>query len=117
VALVERGKGPKPFDANGYDLRVYAIAPGTARFLDALGVWPRIEMRRVSAYEEMRVWSDTALQALTFRAPEARRAELGWIVENDLILDALWKALAGVPIYRGAEVAECDGSMLTLSDG
>ncbi|HZP11196.1 MAG TPA: FAD-dependent oxidoreductase [Nevskiaceae bacterium] len=117
VALVERGKGPKPFDANGYDLRVYAIAPGTARFLDALGVWPRIEMRRVSAYEEMRVWSETALQALNFRAAEARRAELGWIVENDLILDELWKALAGVTIYRGVEVATHQGSTLTLSDG
>lgn len=117
VALVERGKGPKPFDASAYDLRVYAIAPGTAKFLDALGVWPRILARRASPYQEMRVWSETALQALAFRAAESRRAELGWIVENDLLLDELWRALGGVTIYRHVEVTACDGGALTLSDG
>ena len=65
----------------------------------------------------MRVWSESALQALCFRAAECRRAELGWIVENDLILDELWRALAGVTLYRNVEVAALDGSTLTLSDG
>jgi 2-polyprenylphenol 6-hydroxylase len=121
VALVEKGAAPRPFDPAGYDLRVYAISPGTTRFLDALGVWSGIDSRRVSPYEEMRVWHDGPDQALTFTAAENRLPQLGWIVENDLILDTLWRALAGVPTYLGAGVTSFaigpKGATLSLDDG
>ncbi len=121
VALVERGQGAKPFDPAGYDLRVYAISPGTVRFLQELGVWSAIAAKRVSPYEQMRVWHDDPAKALTFSASENRLSELGSIVENDLILDELWRALGGVTTYRGAPVAAFEatgsGAMLTLEDG
>src|SRR5207248_2318777 len=72
-------------------------------------------------YEQMRVWHDDPAQALSFGAAENRRAELGWIIENDLILDEIWKALSGVTIYRGVAVASYDttatGATLALDDG
>ena len=121
VALVERGKVPKPYDPAGYDLRVYALSPGSVDFLGQLGVWPDIAARRASPYERMCVWHDHIRQALIFDAAESRVAELGFIVENDLILDALWSALRDVTIYRGAAVAEYaaadGGARIRLDDG
>jgi 2-polyprenylphenol 6-hydroxylase len=121
VALIERGQGPAPFDPGNYDLRVYALSPGTARFLADLGVWDAIVARRISPYEQMRVWHDNPNQALTFDAAESRLAELGWIVENDLILDVLWKSLSGITVYRGSAVASYEttatGVTILLADG
>jgi ubiquinone biosynthesis UbiH/UbiF/VisC/COQ6 family hydroxylase len=121
VALVERGNQPRPYDKQRYDLRVYAIAPGTANLLAKLGVWPAIAAARISPYEAMRVWHQHAAQALSFEASESRVAELGWIVENELLLDKLWSALEGVPIYCQASVeaytVEEGGARIQLQDG
>jgi ubiquinone biosynthesis UbiH/UbiF/VisC/COQ6 family hydroxylase len=121
VALVERGEGPKPYDPSGYDLRVYALSPATADFLDRLGVWTQIASRRISPYERMRVWHHGPDRALSFDAAESRVPELGWIVENDLILEALWRALKDVTVYRNAAVesysADENGARIRLQGG
>lgn len=121
VALVERGQGPRPYDPAHYDLRVYALAPASVVQLAALGVWGKIEQQRACAYQAMRVWDDRPEQALSFNAADLHAAQLGYIVENDLLLWALWGALGKVTIYRGVEVSSfaTNGSAasLVLSDG
>lgn len=121
VALLERGNSPRAFDLAAYDLRVYALAPGSTEFLRRLQVWPRIESARVSAYQAMRVWESHAQQPLAFNAREAGVAELGHIVENDLLLNALWAELSGVEILPEAQLESVDfaarGVSLTLRDG
>jgi 2-octaprenylphenol hydroxylase len=121
VALIERGPPPKPYDPYDYDLRVYALSPASSRFLAELGVWPRIAGQRVSAYQGMCIWDERPEQALRFDAASLGAPELGHIVENDLLLEALWQALADVPRYTQARLANLqldqDAARLELEDG
>lgn len=121
VGLVERAAPPAAFDLAAWDPRVYAISPGSVRFLDALGVWRRIEAWRVSPYARMEIWDRVPSRALTFDAAELAVPELGFIVEDLPLRRALWDALAGVAQYVPAQVADAacgaDGGRLTLADG
>jgi 2-octaprenylphenol hydroxylase len=108
VVLVEKGKAPAPWQSGHYDARVYAISPGSARFLDSLGVWSRIAAQRASPYTRMQVWESTPLQALTFDAAELAVPQLGHIIEDSLLRATLWDALAGVTVTTGVQVAGDD---------
>lgn len=121
TALVERGEAPASFDARNYDLRVYALSPGSIRFLDELGVWSDIAGQRSCAYESMLVWEDNLAQALSFGAEESRVPQLGHIVENKLLLSALWRQMAGVTLFESMQLAgwsaDVGGVHLRLGDG
>lgn len=121
VALVERGAAPPPYNPADYDLRVYAMARHSARFLERLGTWPSIAERRVSPYRAMRVWEREPARALRFDAADSGGAELGWIVEHGLLVDALWAGLDGVRRYEGAQIEQLqlseEGTRLRLHDG
>ncbi|MBP3984653.1 UbiH/UbiF family hydroxylase [Pseudoxanthomonas helianthi] len=122
VALVE-GREPAPWSAATPDLRVYAFAPDNAALLDDLGAWMSVRDARAFAYRRMRVWDAAGGGELAFDADALGRAQLGWIVENNLLLDRLWSALApaGVQIVCPARVAGMEqdevGVRLTLDDG
>lgn len=122
VALVE-GREPPRWSAQQPDLRVYAFAPDNAALLQTLGVWPAIQSARVQPYRRMRVWDAAGGDELTFDADALGRAQLGWIVENALLVDRLWAALpaAGVRLHCPATVDEVEqdeeGVRLRLSDG
>ena len=121
VALLERGSAPPPYRPADYDLRVYALAPHSARLLESIGVWPSIAARRISPYAGMRVWERGPEHALTFDSADSGRAELGWIVEHSLIVDALWAALGELKRYERAVIESASftesGSVLRLADG
>lgn len=126
VVLVERGAAPPAFDPARYDLRVYAIAPASARLLDQLGVWSRIAATRISPYTRMQVWERAAERGLHFDAADSGSGALGWIVEQGLILSAAWAQLGELPRRVGVEAlalqlpdeddSRCRAS-LQLSDG
>ncbi|GGD35780.1 UbiH/UbiF family hydroxylase [Pseudoxanthomonas indica] len=122
VALVE-GRAPARWSSEQPDLRVYAFAPDNAALLDSLGVWPSIVAARVQPYRRMRVWDAAGGAELAFDADALGRAQLGWILENALLVDRLWAALpaAGVRLHCPATVEEVeqdqDGVRLRLSDG
>lgn len=121
VALLERGSAPPAYDAADYDLRVYALAPHSARLLDGLGVWPEILARRSSPYTGMRVWERGPEHALSFDCADTGRAELGWIVEHSLVVDRLWASLGGVVRHERCTIESAafgeSGTTLRLADG
>ncbi|MGH8462080.1 MAG: UbiH/UbiF/VisC/COQ6 family ubiquinone biosynthesis hydroxylase [Stenotrophobium sp.] len=121
VALLERGARPPRWDAQDYDLRVYAISAASSQLLTGLGVWPDIAARRISPYQTMRVWDDEPASALRFDTSGQAQPQLGHIVENILIQDALWRHLDAVPQYLGARLnrllLDDDAARLTLDDG
>ncbi len=121
VALVEAAS-PAPFDqASDYDLRLSAIAPSSQRWLATLDAWPRLAAQRGCAYERMQVWESAGPDVLKFDAAELGLPQLGHIVENNLLLDALWQQLEGVTLYCPARLAslwfETPAARLTLNDG
>lgn len=122
VVLVE-GREPAPWSAANPDLRVYAFAPDNARLLEQVGVWSSILSARAQPYRRMRVWDAGGGEELDFDADALGRAQLGWIVENGLLVDRLWAALpsAGVRVHCPARVEameqDDDGVRLRLDDG
>ncbi|HAI46848.1 MAG TPA: 2-octaprenyl-3-methyl-6-methoxy-1,4-benzoquinol hydroxylase, partial [Stenotrophomonas sp.] len=85
VTLVE-GREPAAWQPQQADLRVYAFAPDNAHLLTALGVWPTVTAARACAYRRMRVWDAAGGDELRFDADALGREQLGWIVENDLLV-------------------------------
>ena len=122
VALIE-GREPVRWNAEQADLRVYAFAPDNAALLDALGVWSQVRCARAHPYRRMRVWDAGGGGELDFNADRFGREQLGWIVENDVLVDRLWAALpaAGVQVHCPArlEALEQDshGVRVKLDDG
>ena len=122
VALVEAREPPR-WRAEQPDLRVYAFAPDNAALLDDLGVWASIRSARVQPYRGMRVWDAAGGDELRFDADAFGRRELGWIVENGLLVDRLWSALpaAGVRMVCPGQLAALEQdeghATLELDDG
>jgi 2-octaprenyl-3-methyl-6-methoxy-1,4-benzoquinol hydroxylase len=122
VALVE-ARQPVPWALQTRDLRVFAFAPDNAELLGELGVWQTIAAARVQTYRGMRVWDAGGGAPLTFDADALGEPQLGWIVENGLLVDALWNALAtaGVRLHCPAKVGTLEqdeaGVRLGLDDG
>lgn len=122
VELVEASV-PRAWSRQTPDLRVFALAPDNVALLDALGVWASIRSARAHAYRRMRVWDAAGGDELDFDADAFARRELGWIVENGLLVDRLSAALpaAGVEVHCPARVAGFDqhedGVQLTLDGG
>ena len=121
VALVEKGPAPPAFRPEQHDARVYALSPGSARFLRDCGVWAPIAAQRACPYTRMQVWESTPLQSLGFDAAELAVPELGHIVEDSLLRATLWNALAGAAVLTGVQVThlalEAGRARLTLSNG
>jgi ubiquinone biosynthesis UbiH/UbiF/VisC/COQ6 family hydroxylase len=91
LALVE-SQAPAA-DADSWDSRVYAISPGSAAFLQGLGIWKRLDSTRICAVHEMLVRGDGANALLQFSAYESGVSELAWIVENRQLQSTLWHGL------------------------
>jgi 2-octaprenylphenol hydroxylase len=95
--VVDAGDRPTFDPEQDVSLRVSAIASGTASLLEQLGVWQDIGDARACPYRDMKVWdalgSVEGPETLRFEAAEFAVPQLGFIVENILIQDALLKAL------------------------
>jgi len=97
VTLVDAAPRPRFRAGDDVDLRVSAIANGTAALLDSVGAWEFVAATRASAYERMRVWDEDSPPdgpaTLRFDADEFAVPQLGFIVENVLLQEALLRQL------------------------
>lgn len=93
LTLVDAAPRPAFSESDEVALRVSAIATGSAELLKSVGAWQHVSESRLSPYECMRVWeeNDTPRSAATlvFEAAEFAVPQLGFIVENVLLQDAL----------------------------
>lgn len=102
---------PEP-DLDRWDVRVYAISPGSATWLHAVGAWQALPADRVTAVESMRVAGDTGA-LLNFSAYEDGERALAWIVEERALRAALVPRL----YETGVEIAApCAFDGLTWSE-
>jgi len=126
VALVER-TAPASFEgstgADDWDPRVYAISPGSAEFLRAIGAWQKLPSERIAPIETMDVRGDDG-GAIEFSAYELGERALAWIVEHRELASALLAAVRtadGVEMIAPAEPASVawrtDAAVLSLADG
>ena len=80
--------------------RVYALSPASQRFLARLGVWSQLEKGRCEPIRAMHVFGDEQQSMISFLAQEYGVGELGWIVSEEDIQDALDMALDRSHILR-----------------
>jgi 2-polyprenylphenol 6-hydroxylase len=125
IAVVEPRDSPR-WDADETDLRVYALSRASQRMLEHVGVWASIAARRACGYERMRVWegeSPSGAASLDFDGADIGEPNLGHIVEDVLLRDALAAKLSGserVRIVQGTvESVELrrDAALVTLGSG
>lgn len=102
---------PEP-EPDSWDLRVYAISPGSAAWLRAVGAWQALPPERITAVETMRIAGDDGA-LLNFSAYESGERALAWIVEERALRAAL------VPLVHAAGVeiaAPCAFDTVTWSE-
>jgi 2-octaprenylphenol hydroxylase len=88
---------PAPLEARApLESRVVALSRASERLLSAAGAWPRIEAARVCAYQRMRIWHESvaavSAAVLVFDAADVGEPNLGYILENRLLQQALLQA-------------------------
>lgn len=121
IALVE-GRMPE-WPVGGWDARVYAISPSSARFLDDIGAWAHLDHARLQALSRIEVYGDRGAR-LDFSAFDVGVGELAWIAESSLIARELWEGVkrqANVTLLcpaRPASLTHANSrSLLELEDG
>jgi len=97
-----------------WDSRVYAISPGSAAFLEGMGVWKRLDRARICAVQEMQVFGDVAGAQLQFSGYESGVPELAWTVESRRLQSVLWQGLEHQHNLELVCPDQCEGLQLQL---
>lgn len=85
--------------------RVSAINKRNADRLNTLGAWQHIMPSRVCAYTQMAVWDQDSFGRIAFDAAESDTANLGHIVENQALVNALATQIDALPNVTVSESA------------
>lgn len=119
IAVVEHAAPRRP---TGWDARIYAYSPASARFLDELGVWTHLDHERLGPVAEMCIRGDAGGE-LVFSAYHSGLEELAWIGESSLVHVEIWESLKrqhNVTLFCPAKPAaldiDADAATLRLDD-
>ncbi len=94
VAVIEPAIAPMNWPEDEYDIRVSAITRATENVFRHIGAWDGMVRRRVTPYQAMEVWDATGSGEIEFNAAEIGETNLGYIIENRVILAALLERMA-----------------------
>jgi ubiquinone biosynthesis UbiH/UbiF/VisC/COQ6 family hydroxylase len=104
-----------------FDVRVYAVSPGSRDMLRDAGAWERLDARRAAPVRRMEIFGDEGAR-LAFAARPG--AALAWIVEAGRLAQAIEEQVAtldNVQVTRGLAAtgfgAEASGAWVTLENG
>lgn len=124
VAVVEPVVAPMSWPEDEYDIRVSAITRSTENVFRHIGAWQGMAARRVTPYQGMEVWDATGRGEIEFNAAELGEPNLGYIIENRVILAALLERMAQFPNVQLLCPADAtrlerrsDKATLTLANG
>ncbi|GGO64054.1 FAD-dependent monooxygenase [Bowmanella pacifica] len=92
VLVVDEQFPLKPL-AEQPELRVSAINQASENLLRRLQVWPAIQAARLQAYGHMQVWEQDSFAAIDFDHHMLHQGHLGHIIENQVVVNALWESL------------------------
>lgn len=92
VGLVEARRPEYEWESR-FDMRVSALTRTSQQLLQGLGAWDDIVSQGATSYRNMKVWDENSSGVLDFDSHEINEPDLGHIVENRIIVAALWKQL------------------------
>ncbi|MFT4926439.1 MAG: 2-octaprenylphenol hydroxylase [Phenylobacterium sp.] len=93
VAVIDSQPQQQPLLAEP-ELRVSALSASSQAVFTRLGVWQDMLDTRATPYKSMHVWEKDSFGSITFAAEQIHYSELGHIVENKVIRNALVNKLA-----------------------
>lgn len=77
----------------GYSNRVSALSQGTIDLMQTINAWDHITNTRYKPVRHMQIWDAASDAHISFRPENGSSKPLAYIVENDLILDAVYNQL------------------------
>jgi 2-octaprenylphenol hydroxylase len=91
-----------------YNPRVSAISLASQTLFENIGIWDSIT--RKTPYTQMDVWEDQAFGRISFDANEAKVEQLGHIIENEQVTDALVKKAQakGIDLVFGSAISSIE---------
>jgi 2-octaprenylphenol hydroxylase len=96
TALID-AQSPATSVGTDYDLRVFAITRASERILTAAQAWPQIARSRHGVFRGMEVWDEQSRGQVHFDSALIAEPALGYIIEQQMLRQALEQALAGLP--------------------
>jgi 2-octaprenylphenol hydroxylase len=84
--------------ADDFEPRVSALSPASQKLLAQLGVWARVRDSRHCPYQNMTVWDGDGTGRVQFEAAELQAESLGTIVENRVVVKALFQEILASPV-------------------
>ncbi len=93
IAVIDAQAASTGFDPAQFDLRVSAITRASQHLFENIAAWPGMQARRVTPYQDMRVWDATGSGTIHFSAADIGEPNLGHIIENRVIVAALTERL------------------------
>jgi len=97
IAVIETHHSSVEMES-AYDIRCSAISRASQRIFETIDVWESIAQCRLSAYQRMYVWDEWGHGAIDFDAACVSEPNLGHIIENRVMLKALWHRAAADPL-------------------
>jgi ubiquinone biosynthesis UbiH/UbiF/VisC/COQ6 family hydroxylase len=121
VTVLDHAARPVPDDTEAFDTRIFALSPGSRRFLRDIGAWDEIDSTRLAPVRRMEICGDAGAKLSFSGRPQA---PLAWIVEAPRLAHALEEVAATLPdlaIRRGVDIAACEAdaqhAAVTLAGG
>lgn len=97
IAVLDMKKITHLLQLNQYGTRVSAISATSRQIFSNLQVWPAIKGKRVSPYVKMHVWDAAGDGKLDFASAAMGAANLGHIIEDDVIRASLTENFKNYP--------------------
>lgn len=112
VALLEHREPVLEWPEDSHDLRVSALTRASQLILQNLGAWRHMRQMGVTPYGSMQVWDRRGVGEIHFDAGDIGEPDLGHIVENRVIVAALWREIGehrAIQPFFAKELTGIDG--------
>lgn len=122
VAVLEQETPAEFVAGSDPDVRISSIGAASAALLKQLDVWPAVLAMRTVPYRKLETW-EWQTAAVHFDAESLGLPELGFMVENSVLQQALWQRLQQQPVQLLCPArlrdlqSENGGWQLTLDNG
>jgi 2-octaprenylphenol hydroxylase len=124
IAVVEAKSPDLQWPKSTYDMRTSAVSRASQRILQSLEVWPLMQTMRINPYTDMHVWDSSGKGVIHFDCADIGEPSLGHIVENGVILAALYQRMQALdniellcPTTPRRLTKALDGYLFTLEQG
>ena len=124
VVVLDAAPAPQ-MPAGAATPRVSALTEASRHMLENVGAWQKLPPARIQPYDRMHVWDGDGTGDVSFAAQDMHTDALGWIVENEALVAALYQVVTApdspVRWESGARTNRIDrsapGWRVRLADG